>query len=582
MHKKCLRNTIIILSLSFFHAELMLAMMLEEPTEEKIRTLLNSGQIEKCCVFKLKKKDNLENYEEYPIFILYQTKDSSTHNIHAGFVLKTSEFSKNHYELNASYLENVVCWSSIGLAGNQKPDNIYTFYIATQEKGLFSKAKYAVKEFTLDMSHDPRQFQIKTLFEHNQPIKSLNIIRANGKNYLVSGSTYPSIKVYDLEERKVIKTLHNRFLLGCSEGVGENEEGVLIYGKKLDNERPKTAFGRWLDSGKQKAYATYITKLQYPFDTTQEQMLVILDKNDSSRSNQLIEVSEKNYPKSAGNKDYLYVVDPQTNSILAINGRLGNLHILTKNSGKTLDNPLIIRPDESSTHLKYYVEFNQQLIDSDEFLEWFRSEITLQSYLNSKKIKKESDYDIDFFSLLFATIFSSVFKDEKQPFFNPLEEELVLPYKQILKDHTINITDEYLNNEENYTNMRQYFTKDILKKYKQLPHYPFKKVSFEKTNVNFIWADNDKCYLESRKTGISIAPDDAQKNKDEELKKKINFTEIYIHSEQTTFSIKGYSINEPLDPIAIFRVNDPIAIFRVNNENFYITADGTIKTITGK
>lgn len=575
MHKKCLRNTIIILSLSFFHAELMLAMMLEEPTEEKIRTLLNSGQIEKCCVFKIKKKDNLENYEEYPIFILYQTKDSSTHNIHGGFVSKTSDFSKNHSELEASYLENVVCWSSIGLADNQKPNNIYTFYIATQEKGLFSKAKYAVKEFTLDMRQHKTIFQIKTLLEHNQPIKSLNIIRANDKNYLVSGSTYPSIKVYDLEERKVVKTLHNRFLLGCSEGVGENEEGVLIYGKKLDNERPKTAFGRWLDSGKQKAYATYITKLQYPFDTTQEQMLVILDKNDSSSSNQLIEVSEKNYPKSAGNKDYLYVVDPQTNSILAINGRLGNLHILTKNSGKTLDNPLIIRPDESSTHLKDHVEFNQQLIDSDEFFEWVRSEITLQSYLNSKEIwERNNDYDnSDFLSLLFTTIFNTVFEKNEYITFQQLDKDLVLPYNQILEAHTIKITDEYLKNKENYTNMRQYFTKDILKKYRQLPFFSFKKVSFEKTNVNFIWADNDECYLESRKTGISIAPDAAQKNKDEELKKKINFTEIYIHSEQTTFSIKGYSINEPLDTIAIFRVN---------NENFYITADGTIKTITGK
>ncbi|HTM06741.1 MAG TPA: hypothetical protein VL201_05900, partial [Patescibacteria group bacterium] len=147
---------------------------------------------------------------------------------------------------------------------------------------------------------------VQMLYQHQNPIMHLCKIKNTiGEEYLVSGSYYPSIKIYDLKskEKKVIKTIHNRFLLG-------SEGNKLIYARIHEGKRSKTALGRWLQSGLDKEYICTLCTLDDPsFNKDNE-----APKDDDEEPS--IRITQKQYPISIANDEITFIFDPQTNKQL--------------------------------------------------------------------------------------------------------------------------------------------------------------------------------------------------------------------------------------------------------------------------
>lgn len=113
----------------------------------------------------------------------------------------------------------------------------YDLYVATADHKV-----YRIRVDTVASD----SFTYTELFKHNKPIVHMSFISHLNSDYLVTGSTYPSIKIHKIKDNgdnapsaELINTLHNRFLLGCA---GER----IVYAKK--DKRPFTGLGRWVEA----------------------------------------------------------------------------------------------------------------------------------------------------------------------------------------------------------------------------------------------------------------------------------------------------------------------------------------------
>lgn len=178
--------------------------------------------------FKLKNQNN----EDKPTCIVYAPNETIT---------LLEELDKNSPKKPYKTTQYILSYKQPFTLNNstkhatqaQKIDETYIFYVANEENKIY-KVKCTESELAA------YKLTSSELYKHASPIAHMSLLSEGNKNYLVTGSTYPSIKIYDLEESKLtLNTIHNSFLLGCI-------DNTLIYAKKQTP--PTTAFGRWIES----------------------------------------------------------------------------------------------------------------------------------------------------------------------------------------------------------------------------------------------------------------------------------------------------------------------------------------------
>jgi hypothetical protein len=177
--------------------------------------------------------------------------------------------------------------------------SVYTFYVAVKiaKKYPLGKDTYSIQKIDFDPTGN--SLVPTELFTHNSPIAHIGIIKKDGKNYLVVGSLYPSIKIHNLTDfnSEPIKPLHNRFLLGCI-------DNTIIYAKK--NSPPRTGLTRWLES----------RKIDQPFDCT---LYYTTDPFNKDAGKPLKDNDEKILSLPINTKNYPVISEQHKNTLVFIN-----------------------------------------------------------------------------------------------------------------------------------------------------------------------------------------------------------------------------------------------------------------------
>lgn len=179
----------------------------------------------------------------------------------------------------------------------QQKGNDYNFYVAYQDNTVHMITFRIISPTECQLSSD-------YLHKHNSPIAHMSLLKSNNQSYLVSGSLYPSIKLCNLQDYKIVKTVHNCFLFGCI-------DNIIIYAKK--NNIPKTGLGRFIESrNHEKTHPCSIYYLQDPFDTKE-----IMIKNN-------VTIKPNSYPIISEYNSSLNIVDPNTQTVDIIQKKSDN------------------------------------------------------------------------------------------------------------------------------------------------------------------------------------------------------------------------------------------------------------------
>jgi hypothetical protein len=366
----------------------------------------------------------------------------------------------------------------------------YIFYIASKIEYFLSQEEYVVSKMTVNMNK--KKITNDPLFEHNTPIIHLGMIQNNDKEYLVAGSLYPSIKIYDLydlKEEKVIQTFHNRYLLGMT-------NNILIYARKEEKERRKTALTRWLYSDVNKQYKGIICTLTNSFDTKDEKL-----------KNIFVEIHKDSYPLVTNNSSSCILLDKKENNILIYSSN-------TKNIQSVYAESLALRMEkgkqETIKTIASFKKYLQEIFSDENFINYIRSHITYenyQKYINNPDIIRKNSYFVEeFLTYTIKNILTTIIENEMAV--ENVARYIVNAYNTFLvkknitqKTHFYDFTKDA---KETYTVLQKHFSKDVLSNlseqtFKELIKQKIKtcKPLFVLENAQNIYADNKFIFLQT-------------------------------------------------------------------------------------
>lgn len=265
---------------------------------------------------------NIKDASEICLLTLLQQTSGNVQTTLTIVDLSKKSYTKNIITRGTALLKDTnIHQCQYGIKNNDE----YTFFIVTQTTNNNKKKDYWIKSITY--TSNSQEIEINNLFKHTNSVIHMSIVNHNNKQYLVTGSTYPAIHIYDIENKKIIQTLHNRFLLGC---IHNN----IVYAKM--NERPILGIGRFWDNyAKKKPIVCTVHYLQDSLDKNTEQEL--------KYSNELfsIIIDKNKYP----------VITEGNNSIIF--SYEGKIHIITKGLQVDIINTFISQSSKQPDYLSY-------------------------------------------------------------------------------------------------------------------------------------------------------------------------------------------------------------------------------------
>ncbi|RTL03583.1 hypothetical protein EKK58_12685 [Candidatus Dependentiae bacterium] len=223
-----LKNIILL----FFIATINVAMFgMEEKANIKKPTIYpfnNQNDIKNSFLFKI----GIDENKIFIIFTQYSNPDTATVTI---LDLSTNNPATSYHIENVpkeiQHITKHATYCDLDSNGN------YIFYVANQYNTVY---KVVLTDNKVVLT-DNKSLTATKLYTHNKAITHISLVKIKDTDlsFLVSGSLYPSIKIYNLQKNEIDNTqIHNRFFLGCI-------EDNIIYAKK--NNRPVTGLGRFID-----------------------------------------------------------------------------------------------------------------------------------------------------------------------------------------------------------------------------------------------------------------------------------------------------------------------------------------------
>lgn len=248
-----------------------------------------------------------------------------------------------------------VYFASVGRKIN-KVDELY---------GVCMDANGTYTIYKLTINPTSNKYTPTVLFTHKHPVVHIGIVVKDQKQYLVSGSLYPAIKIYDFTQKNIIKTLHNRFLLGTN-------TDTLLYAKK--NNPPWTFWGRWIESDSKESFPCTLYTNSTIIDNNKETKLSAKQENGTLINQLSIELT--NYPiigyaPSTENvhafidpkEDMLYTIDSNSNNINRFQLATGNINPIKLASIKKLSGNQVIDYFYTLLHKTVYGSSIAQVYD---------------------------------------------------------------------------------------------------------------------------------------------------------------------------------------------------------------------------
>lgn len=329
-----------------------------------------------------------------------------------------------------SQLKNITTYAKY----TEKKGSSYIFYIANDENIIYKVTFNTGKTPTLVTTQ---------LYKHNSSVVHMNLIVDNDQQYLVTGSTYPSIKIYDLSTFKTVTTMHNRFLLGSI-------DNTIVYAKK--NAEPSTFVGRWVASWKKDTL----------FDCTMYYLNDFFDFKKETYFGAPIQIIPNKYPIIGQdklnlhvlNKDKIIIIQKQKNAFTKQNIETTNVQVHSQE-------PIIIiieTKDESHNQFKSlkYVDFKlkiENIFTSKDFDLYFKQYIMAKSTQELfEKQYYNPTYNLDqrtnenFIKFIIKNIFSAIINVED----SKLNNAVKTIFKSLKETKATLLKNNYNKNDYNY------------------------------------------------------------------------------------------------------------------------------------
>lgn len=386
--------------------------MLDDDEPKAITVLQEKTFGQNNFIFKVKTQDDITH-----IIVNF-----SLHNIHFTVISNnknTSQYKTPSFDVVPN---NIIKHASIAYKNN----STYTFYIAVKtSSGIFKQDTFVIKKIDLDTStakYIPPS--CTDLFTHKSPIMHMSIVsqKDNNKdtNYLVVGSSYPSIKIYDLQNFKLVKTLHNRFLLGCT-------QNAIVYAKK--NERPRTGIGRFIESRKEnQSIECTLCYLNNSFDKKDEKLF----NHKENNNNTAFQIDPAHYPLIADNNNMLAFFDTKSNFVYAIKQDSSKKDFALEKYHADIPLVKLNTNDNQSINKQEFRLKLKNLLENTNFYQYLNSFITMNLYNDFAEKNKYHDTSTtyDFLKYIFTNAIQKIFTPETIA--ETIAQKIIEDYEQIL------------------------------------------------------------------------------------------------------------------------------------------------------